>query len=88
MGGIYFDMCENNERFFFNLQCLVAGSAIEVHESEVYQLRPLAEDLLHSLEEVRTLLREQCFSDYSVYTDDIKVSLVRFDRIFAEFEFK
>lgn len=74
-------------QLWFAAECLVAGSAIEVHESEVYQLRPLAEDLLHSLEEVRTLLREQCFSDYSVYTDDIKVSLVRFDRIFAEFEF-
>ncbi|XP_069755000.1 lateral signaling target protein 2 homolog isoform X2 [Narcine bancroftii] len=74
-------------QLWFAAECLVAGSVIEVQEPEIFLLRPLAEDLLHSLEEVRSILREQCFSDYSIYTDDIKTSLVRFDRLFAEFEF-
>ncbi|XP_051870825.1 lateral signaling target protein 2 homolog [Pristis pectinata] len=74
-------------QLWFAAECLMASSLIEVHESEMFLLRPLAEELLHSLEEVRSLLREQCFSDYTVYTDDIKASLVRFDRLFAEFEF-
>uniref|UniRef100_UPI00398F19C2 lateral signaling target protein 2 homolog n=1 Tax=Pristiophorus japonicus TaxID=55135 RepID=UPI00398F19C2 len=73
-------------QLWFAAECLVAGSLVEVHESEMLLLRPLAEDLLRSLEEVRYLLREQCLSDYSVYTDDIKGALVRFDRLFAEFE--
>ncbi|XP_067899035.1 lateral signaling target protein 2 homolog isoform X2 [Heterodontus francisci] len=75
-------------QLWFAAECLVAGSLIEVHESEMLLLCPLAEDLLHSLEEVRYLLREQCLSDYTTYTDDIKAALVRFDRLFAEFELR
>ncbi|XP_072923849.1 lateral signaling target protein 2 homolog isoform X1 [Hemitrygon akajei] len=74
-------------QLWFAAECLMAGSLIEVHESEVFLLRPLAEDLLRSLEEVRSLLRQQCFTDHMVYTDDIKASLIRFDRLFAEFEY-
>ncbi|XP_060692957.1 lateral signaling target protein 2 homolog isoform X1 [Hemiscyllium ocellatum] len=73
-------------QLWFAAECLVAGSLIDVHESEMLVLHPLAEDLLHSLEEVRYLLREQSLSDYTIYTDDIKAALVRFDRLFAEFE--
>ncbi|XP_078087305.1 lateral signaling target protein 2 homolog [Mustelus asterias] len=73
-------------QLWFAAECLVAGSLIEVHESEMLLLHPLAEDLLRSLEEVRYLLREQCLSDYTIYTDDLKVALHRFDRLFAEFE--
>ncbi|XP_059846107.1 lateral signaling target protein 2 homolog isoform X2 [Hypanus sabinus] len=75
-------------QLWFAAECLMAGSLIEVHESEVFLLRPLAEDLLRSLEEVRSLLRQQCFTDHMVYTDDIKASLIRFDRLFAEFEYR
>ncbi|XP_048459850.1 lateral signaling target protein 2 homolog isoform X2 [Rhincodon typus] len=73
-------------QLWFAAECLVAGSLIEVHESEMLVLHPLAEDLLRSLEEVRYLLREQSLSDFTVYTDDIKAALVRFDRLLAEFE--
>ncbi|XP_072368151.1 lateral signaling target protein 2 homolog isoform X2 [Scyliorhinus torazame] len=75
-------------QLWFAAECLVAGSLIEAHESEMLLLQPLAEDLLRSLEEVRYLLREHCFSDYTIYTDDIKAALVRFDRLFAEFELR
>ncbi|XP_041049316.1 lateral signaling target protein 2 homolog isoform X2 [Carcharodon carcharias] len=73
-------------QLWFAAECLVAGSLIDIHESEMLLLHPLAEDLLRNLEEVRYLLREQCLSDYTIYTDDIKAALIRFDRVFAEFE--
>uniref|UniRef100_A0A4W3GNG5 Uncharacterized protein n=1 Tax=Callorhinchus milii TaxID=7868 RepID=A0A4W3GNG5_CALMI len=73
-------------QLWFAAECLVAGSLIEMQEAEALLLRPLAEEMLHSLEEVRRSLRDQCLSDASVYPDLLKEALVRFDCSFAEFE--
>lgn len=49
-------------------------------------MRPLAKALTKSLENVRNLLREQCFRNPPEFTEKICESLKILDRLFAEFE--
>ncbi|KFO88138.1 Lateral signaling target protein 2, partial [Buceros rhinoceros silvestris] len=67
-------------------ECLLAGTFLEVEESDGAQLRPLARNLLCSLEVVRTVLREQSLSQPSNYSEPVRAALIQFDRLFAEFE--
>lgn len=49
-------------------------------------MRPLAKALTKSLENVRNLLREQCFRNPPEFTEKICECLKILDRLFAEFE--
>lgn len=63
-------------------------------ESESNAMRPLAKALIKALENVRVLLREQCFrASANVHTnalfmDKLLEALKIFDRLFAEFELR
>ncbi|NWV37674.1 LST2 protein, partial [Grantiella picta] len=70
----------------FAAECLLAGTFLEVEESDGAQLRPQARNLLCSLELVRTVLREQSLSQPSSYPEPVRAVLIQFDRLFAEFE--
>ncbi|NWI16462.1 LST2 protein, partial [Crypturellus soui] len=70
----------------FAAECLLAGTFLELEESDSLQLRPQARNLLCSLELVRTVLREQSLSQPSTYSEAVRAVLVQFDRLFAEFE--
>ena len=56
-------------------------------EVESEQMRPLAREVIKTLEKVRCILREQCLSPTPHYTEDIRENLKIFDRLFSEFEF-
>ncbi|KAH8008797.1 hypothetical protein HPB51_005844 [Rhipicephalus microplus] len=71
---------------WFGAECLAAGSNIMNREQESSQMRPLARALTRSLDNVRCLLREQCFRNLHEYPEKLKESLKTFDRLFAEFE--
>ncbi|XP_023791592.1 lateral signaling target protein 2 homolog isoform X1 [Cyanistes caeruleus] len=70
----------------FAAECLLAGTFLEMEESDGAQLRPQARNLLCSLELVRTVLREQSLSQPSSYPEPVRAVLIQFDRLFAEFE--
>ncbi|XP_016157058.1 PREDICTED: lateral signaling target protein 2 homolog isoform X1 [Ficedula albicollis] len=70
----------------FAAECLLAGTFLEMEESEGAQLRPQARNLLCSLELVRTVLREQSLSQPNSYPEPVRAVLIQFDRLFAEFE--
>ncbi|XP_060096144.1 lateral signaling target protein 2 homolog isoform X2 [Heteronotia binoei] len=70
----------------FAAECLMARTYIDVDEADGVRLRPLAKDLLCSLELVRTVLREQSLSQHGPYSDPVHRALIRFDILFAEFE--
>ncbi|XP_077182354.1 lateral signaling target protein 2 homolog isoform X2 [Paroedura picta] len=70
----------------FAAECLMARTYIDVEEADGVRLRPLAKDLLGSLELVRTVLREQSLSQHGPYSEPVRRALVRFDILFAEFE--
>uniref|UniRef100_A0A803YEI0 FYVE-type domain-containing protein n=1 Tax=Meleagris gallopavo TaxID=9103 RepID=A0A803YEI0_MELGA len=70
----------------FAAECLLAGTFLEVEETDGAQLRPRARNLLCSLELVRALLREQSLSHPSTYPEPVRAALIQFDRLFAEFE--
>lgn len=62
-------------------------------ESESSAMRPLAKALTKSLENVRNLLREQCFrmnaniqTSNFLFNEKLLDTLIIFDRLFAEFE--
>lgn len=64
-------------------------------ESESSAMRPLAKALTKSLENVRNLLREQCFrmnaniqTSNNLFNDKLLEALKIFDRLFAEFELR
>uniref|UniRef100_T1J100 Lateral signaling target protein 2 homolog n=1 Tax=Strigamia maritima TaxID=126957 RepID=T1J100_STRMM len=73
-------------QLWFGAECLAAGSSIMNREVESASMRPLAKALTKTLDNLRTLLREQCLKNPSCYSDKIKDSLKVFDRLFAEFE--
>ncbi|XP_039415821.1 lateral signaling target protein 2 homolog isoform X1 [Corvus cornix cornix] len=70
----------------FAAECLLAGTFLEVEESDGAQLRPQARNLLCSLELVRTVLREQSLSQPNSYPEPVRAALIQFDWLFAEFE--
>ncbi|MBN3318248.1 LST2 protein, partial [Atractosteus spatula] len=73
-------------QLWFGAECLAAGSIIMNREIESMAMRPLAKDLTRSLEEVRTITRDQALRDLNTYTDKMKEALRHFDSLFAEFE--
>ncbi|XP_066053548.1 lateral signaling target protein 2 homolog [Chamaea fasciata] len=70
----------------FAAECLLAGTFLEMEESDGAQLRPQARNLLCSLELVRTVLREQSLNQPNSYPEPVRTVLIQFDRLFAEFE--
>ncbi|XP_064198032.1 lateral signaling target protein 2 homolog isoform X2 [Anguilla rostrata] len=73
-------------QLWFGAECLAAGSIIMNREVESIAMRPLAKDLTRSLEEVRTLTRDQALRDLNIYSDRMCQALRHFDSLFAEFE--
>ncbi|XP_053149574.1 lateral signaling target protein 2 homolog [Hemicordylus capensis] len=82
------DLLVDNLRnhMLFAAECLMARTYIDVDEADGVRLRPLAKDLLCSLELVRTVLREQSLSQTGPYLEPVRRALIRFDMLFAEFE--
>ncbi|KAJ6667763.1 hypothetical protein lerEdw1_016084 [Lerista edwardsae] len=82
------DLLVDNLRnhMLFAAECLMARTYIDVDEADGVRLRPLAKDLLCSLELVRTVLREQSLSQPGPYSEPVRRALIRFDMLFAEFE--
>ncbi|KAF8355625.1 lst-2 [Pristionchus pacificus] len=75
-------------QLWFGAECLAAGSNIIDHEYESDLIRPLAKDLTRHLDSLRDMLKDQSLRDPSIYTDHIKDSLLKFDHLFSEFEFR
>ncbi|KAF4532750.1 hypothetical protein B566_EDAN007717 [Ephemera danica] len=73
-------------QLWFGAECLAAGSSIMNRESESANMRPLAKALTKALENVRNLLREQCFRSPPEFGERLTEALKIFDRLFAEFE--
>ncbi|XP_058812312.1 lateral signaling target protein 2 homolog [Topomyia yanbarensis] len=85
-------------QLWFGAECLAAGSSIMNREVESVTMRPLAKAVTKSLDNVRNLLREQCFRNNTpnsltlrldvndAATEQLYESLKIFDRLFAEFE--
>uniref|UniRef100_A0A8C4ZDK0 FYVE-type domain-containing protein n=1 Tax=Gadus morhua TaxID=8049 RepID=A0A8C4ZDK0_GADMO len=73
-------------QLWFGAECLAAGSIIMNREIESMAMRPLAKDLTRSLEEVRSITRDQALRDLNLYTDRMRDALRHFDSLFAEFE--
>ena len=87
-------------QLWFGAECLAAGSSIMNREQESKEMRPLAEAVTRSLNNVRNLLRDQCLRNNvpnserlnldknDAATEQLYESLKRFDRLFAEFEWR
>uniref|UniRef100_A0A7I4Z1W7 FYVE-type domain-containing protein n=1 Tax=Haemonchus contortus TaxID=6289 RepID=A0A7I4Z1W7_HAECO len=75
-------------QLWFGAECLAAGSSIIDHEPESDAIRPLAKELTRHLDSLRDLLKDQSLRDPLFYTDAIKESLLKFDHLFAAFEFQ
>ncbi|GMT35432.1 hypothetical protein PFISCL1PPCAC_26729, partial [Pristionchus fissidentatus] len=75
-------------QLWFGAECLAAGSNIIDHEYESDCIRPLAKELTRHLDSLRDMLKDQSLRDPSIYTDHIKDGLLKFDHLFAEFEFR
>lgn len=87
-------------QLWFGAECLAAGSSIMHREAESTAMRPLAQAVTKSLENVRNLLRHQCLTNNVPNSDRLHLdindpateqlyeSLKIFDRLFAEFELK
>uniref|UniRef100_A0A8C4Q0F0 Lateral signaling target protein 2 homolog n=1 Tax=Eptatretus burgeri TaxID=7764 RepID=A0A8C4Q0F0_EPTBU len=73
-------------QLWFGAECLAAGSIIMNREVESLAMRPLARQLTRALEDVRSLLRDQCLRDLNSYPQRLRIALCRFDELFAEFE--
>ncbi|CAH1783192.1 unnamed protein product [Owenia fusiformis] len=73
-------------QLWFGAECLAAGSNIVNREVESASMRPLAKALTRHLDNLRSLMREQCLKNINVYDENIKHGLEVFDRLFAEFE--
>ncbi|KAF7249551.1 hypothetical protein EYD10_04243 [Varanus komodoensis] len=82
------DLLVDNLRnhLLFAAECLMARTYIDVDEADGVRLRPLAKDLLCSLELVRTVLREQSLNQPGPFSEPVHRALIRFDVLFAEFE--
>uniref|UniRef100_A0A1A9W6N4 Lateral signaling target protein 2 homolog n=1 Tax=Glossina brevipalpis TaxID=37001 RepID=A0A1A9W6N4_9MUSC len=87
-------------QLWFGAECLAAGSSIMNREQESKEMRPLAEAVTRSLNNVRYLLRDQCLRNNvpnserlhldknDAATEQLFESLKIFDRLFAEFEWR
>ncbi|CAJ0947199.1 unnamed protein product, partial [Mesorhabditis belari] len=75
-------------QLWFGAECLAAGSNIIDHEAESERIRPLAKELTRHLDSLRDMLKDQSLRDTAHYTEQIKENLLKFDRLFADFEFK
>ncbi|XP_053573036.1 lateral signaling target protein 2 homolog [Bombina bombina] len=72
----------------FAAELMVGGTYIEVEEADGVILRPLAQELLRSLENVRHVLREQSLEDPGIYPDHVHQALLHYDNLCAEFELR
>ncbi|KAE8614883.1 hypothetical protein XENTR_v10008341 [Xenopus tropicalis] len=72
----------------FSAELLVGGTYIEVEEADGSLLRPLAQELLRSLADLRFALREQSFEDPGSYPETIHKALLHYDALCAEFELR
>ncbi|NP_001087164.1 zinc finger FYVE-type containing 28 L homeolog [Xenopus laevis] len=75
-------------QILFAAELLVGGTYIEVEEADGSLLRPLAQELLHSLADLRYALREQSFEDPGSFPETIHKALLHYDRLSAEFELR
>ncbi|CAL2049907.1 unnamed protein product [Caenorhabditis brenneri] len=75
-------------QLWFGAECLSAGSNIIDHETESDLIRPLAKEVTKQLDMLRDLLKNQSLRDPSAYNPVIKDNLLKFDRLFAEFEYQ
>ncbi|CCD68425.1 Lateral signaling target protein 2 [Caenorhabditis elegans] len=75
-------------QLWFGAECLSAGSNIIDHETESDLIRPLAKDVTKQLDFLRDLLKNQSLRDPSAYNPVIKENLLKFDKLFAEFEYQ
>lgn len=78
-----------NSQIWFGAECLAAGSTITNNQAESNFLRPIANNLTATLEQVRYDLRSCC--DYLPKRPKISRDLIRrlesFDRLFTSFEY-
>uniref|UniRef100_A0A8R1HR58 FYVE-type domain-containing protein n=1 Tax=Caenorhabditis japonica TaxID=281687 RepID=A0A8R1HR58_CAEJA len=75
-------------QLWFGAECLSAGSNIIDHEAESDLIRPLAKEVTKQLDLLRDLLKNQSLRDPSAYNPVIKENLLKFDKLFAEFEYQ
>ncbi|CAI2356924.1 unnamed protein product [Caenorhabditis sp. 36 PRJEB53466] len=75
-------------QLWFGAECLSAGSNIIDHETESDMIRPLAKEVTKQLDLLRDLLKNQSLRDPSAYNPVIKENLLKFDKLFAEFEYQ
>ncbi|KAJ6217733.1 hypothetical protein RDWZM_008890 [Blomia tropicalis] len=78
-----------NSQIWFGAECLAAGSTISNNQAESNYLRPIANNLTCTLEQIRYDLRSCC--DYLPQSPKISKELVQrlenFDRLFTAFEY-
>ncbi|XP_053317858.1 lateral signaling target protein 2 homolog isoform X2 [Spea bombifrons] len=72
----------------FAAELMVGGTYIEVEETEGAMLRPLAQELLRSLQDLRRVLREQSLEDPGIFPESAQRALLQYDNLCAEFEFR
>ncbi|KAM4747209.1 lateral signaling target protein 2 homolog [Rhinophrynus dorsalis] len=72
----------------FAAELLIGGTYVEVEEPDGVLLRPLAQELMRSLKDLRHLLREQSLEDPGIYPEPIHKALLRYDSLCAEFELR
>ncbi|KAM4678074.1 lateral signaling target protein 2 homolog [Discoglossus pictus] len=72
----------------FAAELMIGGTYIEVEEADGVMLRPLAQDLLRSLESLRHVLREQSLEDPGIYPEPVQHALLQYDNLCAEFELR
>ncbi|XP_056431001.1 lateral signaling target protein 2 homolog isoform X2 [Hyla sarda] len=72
----------------FAAELLVGGTYVEVEEADGILLRPLAQELLRSLECLRRVLREQSLEDPGIYPESTHKPMLQYDNLCAEFELR
>ncbi|XP_044136734.1 lateral signaling target protein 2 homolog [Bufo gargarizans] len=84
------DIVNNNmtAHLLFAAELLVGGTYVEVEEADGVLLRPLAQELLQSLECLRRVLREQSLQDPGIYPESSHKAMLQYDNLCAEFELR
>ncbi|XP_018407902.1 PREDICTED: lateral signaling target protein 2 homolog isoform X2 [Nanorana parkeri] len=72
----------------FAAELIIGGTYVEVEEADGVLLRPLAQKLLRSLEDLRRILREQSLEDPGIYPEAAHEALLEYDNLCAEFELR
>ncbi|XP_063303368.1 lateral signaling target protein 2 homolog isoform X1 [Pelobates fuscus] len=72
----------------FAAELMVGGTYVEVEETDGETIRPLAQELLRSVVNLRSILREQSLEDPSIYPEQAQRALLRYDYLCAEFELR